>query len=287
MNNQKGFTLVEIIVTVVILAILMAVAVPVSMSYFDDVHEKRIINEAQSVFHVAESGSRSNRASLNGTYHSSSGTYYEVNNDILQSYVSKANGSGAIKDLRFENDKISYFRYKYDETTYVLYTKESNEFVIETNPDLSTIAEIIMTSEEPMSQIKDYFNTKAVGSVADSEAPSKEATGGKLHGIGSAISRWLNDSGINSDYFSWKIIFEKKETDNRMCEHKFRYVYAMYICNEKITKAMVGKELEVCVYKFYADGCVYNLDDSFGSTIKCKVIMQTTQGYTYPILQIP
>ena len=92
---------------------------------------------------------------------------------------------------------------------------------------------------------------------------------------------------INSDYFSWKIIFEKKETDDRMCEHKFRYVYAMYICNEKITKAMVGKELEVCVYKFYADGCVYNLDDSFGSTIKCKVIMQTTQGYTYPILQIP
>ena len=60
-----------------------------------------------------------------------------------------------------------------------MYTKESNEFVIETNPDLSTIAEIIMTSEEPMSQIKDYFNTKAVGSVADSEAPSKEATGGK------------------------------------------------------------------------------------------------------------
>ena len=52
LNNQKGFTLVEIIVTVVILAILMAVAVPVSMSYFDDVHEKRIINEAQSVFHV-------------------------------------------------------------------------------------------------------------------------------------------------------------------------------------------------------------------------------------------
>ena len=42
MNNQRGFTLVEIIVTVVILAVLMAVAVPVSMSYFDDVHEKEL-----------------------------------------------------------------------------------------------------------------------------------------------------------------------------------------------------------------------------------------------------
>ena len=66
MNNQKGFTLVEIIVTVVILAVLMAVAVPVSMSYFDDVNEKRILNEGQNVLAVARN--RVNKLSLGGSY---------------------------------------------------------------------------------------------------------------------------------------------------------------------------------------------------------------------------
>lgn len=285
MKNQKGFTLVEIIVTVVILAVLMAVAVPVSLSYIDDVQEKKILNEAQAVYNVAKVGSRSNRLSLAGQYVSTSGTYYEIDSDLLASYVSKAKGTGVIKNLEFVDDDIVFFRYKYNETTYVRYSKETGIFEIEKNPNIGTIAEIIMTSEYPSKKIHDYFSTKNVNDTIDSEAPSKEQSS-KFNGIGKDIYNWLNESGINSDYFSWKVIFDKKETDQNLCEHGRRYVYAMYICEKKIDSTMIGQEINVNVYKFYADGCKYDLDKSFDTTLKAKIVNKNHEGFNYPVLEI-
>lgn len=290
MKNQKGFTLIEIVVTVVILAVLMAVAVPISLSFMDDIHEQRILNEAQAVYNVAKSNSRSNKVSLQGSYIDSSGTYYEIDTSIMSSYVSKAKGTGVIKELRYENGEIVLFRYKYDETTYVRYTKDTGIFEIETNPDIQTIAEIIMTSEIPSQKIHNYFNSRpadtAINSTIDSEAPSKEESNNELNGIGNEIYNWLNESGINSNYFSWKVIFEKKETDANKCEHGKRYVYAMYICEKKINASMEGQKLDVKVYKFYADGCQYNLDKSFGTTIQSEVVIKDWKGYKFPVLKI-
>lgn len=286
MKNNKGFTLVEIIVTVVILSILMAVAVPISLSFMDDVGDTKILNEAQAVYNVAKSSSKSNRLSLEGQYISGSGTYYETNNSIMASYVAKAKGTGTIKDLRYENSDLIYFRYKYSEAKYVLYTKESGEFIIETNPDLKTISEIIMTSKDTSGKIHNYFDGRPVGSTIDSEATSKEDSNGKLNGIGHDVYTWLNENGINSNYFSWKIIFDKKETDNNTCEHNKRYVYAIYISEKKITEAMKDQEVNVSVYKFYADGCIYNLDESFDTMIKARVAIKNVSGYSFPVLVI-
>lgn len=289
MKNQKGFTLVEIIVTVVILAVLMAVAVPVSLSYLDDVQEKKILNEAQAVYNVAKVGSRSNRLSLAGQYVSTSGTYYEIDSDILASYVSKAKGTGVIKNLEFVDDDIVFFRYKYNETTYVRYSKETGIFEIETNPDFETIAEIIMTSKEPLTLINNYFKNRAPAgnniATIDSEAPSKEQSS-EFNGIGKDIYNWLNQRGINSDYFSWKAIFEKVETESNQCEHGKSNIYAIYICEKKIDSTMIGQEINVNVYKFYSDGCKYDLDKSFDTTLKATIVNKFYKGFNYPVLNI-
>lgn len=49
-RNKKGFTLVEVIVVLVILAILIAIAVPSVMKYIDDAKEAKFLAEARSAF---------------------------------------------------------------------------------------------------------------------------------------------------------------------------------------------------------------------------------------------
>lgn len=53
-KNKKGFTLVEVIVVLVILAILIAIAVPSVMKYIDDANEAKYLAEARAVYVAAE-----------------------------------------------------------------------------------------------------------------------------------------------------------------------------------------------------------------------------------------
>lgn len=53
-RNKKGFTLVEVIVVLVILAILIAIAVPSVMKYIDDANEAKYLAEARAVYVAAE-----------------------------------------------------------------------------------------------------------------------------------------------------------------------------------------------------------------------------------------
>ena len=54
LKNNKGFTLVEIIVVLVILAILAAIAVPVVLGYVDESKKTRYIEEAHSIYTVIQ-----------------------------------------------------------------------------------------------------------------------------------------------------------------------------------------------------------------------------------------
>ena len=60
LKNNKGFTLVEIIVVLVILAILAAIAVPAVLGYVDESKKTRYIEEAhRSEEHTSELQSHS------------------------------------------------------------------------------------------------------------------------------------------------------------------------------------------------------------------------------------
>ena len=49
-NDNKGFTLVELIVVLVILAILAAILVPALLGYIDEAKQKQIVLEGKSVY---------------------------------------------------------------------------------------------------------------------------------------------------------------------------------------------------------------------------------------------
>lgn len=55
-NNKKGFTLIEIIVVVVILAVLMAVAVPSLLKYLDTAQEAPALTETHAIVTAAQKG---------------------------------------------------------------------------------------------------------------------------------------------------------------------------------------------------------------------------------------
>lgn len=55
-NNKKGFTLVELIVVLVILAILASLLIPALTGYIDKAKQKNIIAEARGVWTAAQSG---------------------------------------------------------------------------------------------------------------------------------------------------------------------------------------------------------------------------------------
>ncbi|WP_231385222.1 prepilin-type N-terminal cleavage/methylation domain-containing protein [Candidatus Stoquefichus massiliensis] len=51
-KNKKGFTLIEIIVVVVILAVLMAVAVPSVLKYLDEADDAKYMAQARSAYTI-------------------------------------------------------------------------------------------------------------------------------------------------------------------------------------------------------------------------------------------
>lgn len=53
-NNNKGFTLVELIVVLVILAILAAILVPALLGYIDKAREKQITTNAEAAYVAAQ-----------------------------------------------------------------------------------------------------------------------------------------------------------------------------------------------------------------------------------------
>lgn len=54
-KNKKGFTLVEIIVVLVIIAILAAIAIPTMMGFVRDAQDQALIAEARTAYYAAQS----------------------------------------------------------------------------------------------------------------------------------------------------------------------------------------------------------------------------------------
>lgn len=128
-KNNNGFTLVEIIVTVVIMSVLMAVAVPISMSYLNDVSDHKILSEAESVKKMVERSNPSVLSALNGTYKENGN--YEYNSSDFSNFVSMAHGKGTIIELTLSSTthEIEKMVYKLD-NQYAVYNKERGKFEI-------------------------------------------------------------------------------------------------------------------------------------------------------------
>lgn len=125
--RSKGFTLVEIVVTVAILTVLLAVGVPGLMSYLDDTNEKKILNDANTVLNVAKTYNESNKASLEGRYKASD---IEMNSEYLTDIEDKADVNGNIIKITYKDRKVVSLIYHLD-GQYAIYDQNTNQFRIE------------------------------------------------------------------------------------------------------------------------------------------------------------
>lgn len=87
-RNKKGFTLVEVIVVLVILAILIAIAVPSVMKYIDDANDAKYLAEARAVYVAAEAEVTKDYADDRKI----NGSIYDGNGESIESEVSAAVG---------------------------------------------------------------------------------------------------------------------------------------------------------------------------------------------------
>lgn len=108
MKKNHGFTLIEIIVTVALIGIMMALTIPGVMNYFKDVDMDKARTEASSVLSVAQS--YQDKLSLSGNYNST-GEIKVIDEEVLTSIVDKANGNGKLNILTFVDGKVNKFRY--------------------------------------------------------------------------------------------------------------------------------------------------------------------------------
>lgn len=119
MMNKKGFTLIEIIVSVCLLAVLMALTVPGLMNYFEDIDQDRYVAETRSI--VAQVKSSYSQLSLSGNYGSTT-----LPEDVENNIVKDANGSGDIEFVTFKDEKLFSLSYIIEGKT-VFYLNENDK----------------------------------------------------------------------------------------------------------------------------------------------------------------
>lgn len=124
-NNKKGFTLIEIIVVVVILAVLMAVAVPSVLKYIDTAQEAPALTEAHAIVTAVQkkviekySQTRDDKITLGLS-----------DNEWIQDFVGEG---GTIQgSILVSNKEVTKLLYLASNGLYVLYDKtKSPEFSI-------------------------------------------------------------------------------------------------------------------------------------------------------------
>lgn len=223
-NYKKGFTLVEVIIVLVILAILIAIAVPSVMKYIDDANDAKILVQARPVLLT----SKSEAAKLYAK-----GTLETLPNDtrMHKQIIEIAGIDGELISIELNKAKTTSGDFVVKiQGKYIYYNdiKESFEFIDESNA-LNIVERInnALLEEHAKNIILNYFKDRPNSKNIDSEGPN----------YGTKIKEELEKLGFNSDSYSFRIWCE--DTSNTIT-----------IGTPKLTLDMVGQSVEVTRYDY-------------------------------------
>ena len=118
-QEKKGFTLVEVIVVLVILAILMAIAIPSLTGYIDKANERAILTEAsniQSALQVASTdvyGQTGTTISGFGDYQKTGGLGVAASWDDIVNDLAKTDLDGSqLSNVTFSGSELIGFKFR-------------------------------------------------------------------------------------------------------------------------------------------------------------------------------
>lgn len=104
-NLKSGFTLVELIVVLVILAILSALLIPALTGYIDKAQDKQLLLEARAVLEAAQT--------IASEEYADKKTVEEIKNAIQSKALNLAEVNGTIeKTISIQNGKINAMSYR-------------------------------------------------------------------------------------------------------------------------------------------------------------------------------
>ena len=129
-NDNKGFTLVELIVVLVILAILAAILVPALLGYIDEAKNSQLELHGKSVYTAAQA--------------SASKFYAKTKNNEIQNTTTKTKGyNDFVADVRRISEMASFATTATDVKAKIVFANNSDT----TGHDYFTIVEIYYTED--------------------------------------------------------------------------------------------------------------------------------------------
>lgn len=256
--DQKGFTLIEMIVVIVIIAILAAIGVPAIMKYIDDARDTRLIAQAHSVL----TASKAMGAELSAKDQLATLAQDQV---LWDEIIENADVDGTLVDLSLNTQKSASGDFVwFTSNTYVYYHDEDQSFEIldewDTTSSLIERVHNTLTNNEAIAkQISDYFQ-KVSGNSLDSE------------GINHApeLLEALRQEGFDTSRFSFRIYQQPS-------------IHTITISDQKITTDSVGASINVTQFDYGKQAFTGAYVKKTGSAI---VSVKTVEGKKVPYIDL-
>lgn len=264
-KKKNGFTLVEIIVVLLILAILAAISIPSMIGYVNKARESELIAEAHNVLVAGKAeatklNARGKLASL------------PTDSDIHKEIMEKANIDGKLISISLNQSRTSCGDFVVQiNGKYVSYHDVKKEFTILDKAPSGHSSEQIrdtLLSDDFLSVINRYFSLSSHPERLDSEGPN----------TGKELKELFESWGFNTDSFSYRIYKKYGGSSNTIT-----------ISMEKLSKDSIGKTVEVIQYDYGN-----SFDFSKAPTIKkatVPVVSKTEKDkdgnpVTYPVFDL-
>ncbi|MEG0451847.1 MAG: prepilin-type N-terminal cleavage/methylation domain-containing protein [Coprobacillus sp.] len=149
LKNNRGFTLIEVMVVIVIMAVLMAVAVPSVMKYLSTGDEAKALDEAYACVSAGD---------YYGTRLYTLGEKPETKPNIREAILKKAQVDGSIKEATFVDYKISRFVYKSPNGLTVLFEYDKYSIVNDDGGIPSSVVDMMYA----LKNIETEYNLQSV-----------------------------------------------------------------------------------------------------------------------------
>lgn len=251
MRNKKGFSIIEIVVVLMILAILAAIAWPTLASYYSDSSEEIYLAEGEKILTAAQVEAKKLCTKVEGSIKLDDVALKDNDDNILK----RTTLSGEIVSIypNDSRDDVGFFCYKVEDgTCYVIYENGELYIAKEEVYYMDNISDRVRRGFLVFFDVmwKDYFSSRAAGVAMDSNGPNFGVKYEKLLldelniDIKLCSFRiYMNEKGTKADgsEATFTLTVSSKRITNEMAETKEKFDITRYIFDKGIREGNYTK----------------------------------------------